>query len=201
MRKPPVDARAAILASTVELLARREFGDVTLREIAQLARVAPTTVFRHFATKQAILQGIIDELAPRFYRDLEDAVALVDDPRDKLLAVCRQTSRFAARNRGLIRVLHREVHFNHRPAAGLVKSTRRFVQRLADLCRDGVERGAFRKDLDLDAVPLLFYMVVDAVLMRDRLRGVELSDSAFCKAADDSYRLLLDAVEAPRARR
>lgn len=196
MRKLSMFTRDAILSGTVELLADHEFGEVTIREIADSAHVAQTTLFRYFTSKNEILQGIVDELAPRFFRELEDALGLVDHPREKLLAICRQAARFAARNRGLIRVLQREVFCNRRPSEGLVKSLRGFLQRLKDVCREGVEQGAFRVDLDLDVVPMLFHTVVHAVMMIDRLRTEDLSEAAFCKNAEVAYQLLLDAVAA-----
>lgn len=194
MRKLSMSTRDAILAGTVELLSDHEFGEVTVRAIADSAHVAQTTLFRYFTNKEEILQGIVDELAPRFFRELEDAVGLVDHPHGKLLAICRQAARFAARNRGLIRVLQREIFCNRRPSEGLVKSLRGFLQRLQDVCRDGVEQGVFRADLDLDVVPMLFHTVVHAVMMLDRLRAKDLSEAAFCKAAEVAYQLLLDAV-------
>lgn len=196
MRKLSTSTRDKILAGTVALLSDHEFGEVTVRDIAQSANVAQTTLFRYFANKNEILEGIVNELAPRFFRELEDTLRLVDHPREKLLAICRQAAQFAARNRDLIRVLQREIFCNRRPSDGLVKSLRGFLQQLKDVCRDGVEQGTFRADLDLDVVPMLFHTVVHAVLMLDRLRAKDLSEAHFCKAAEVAYELLLDAVVA-----
>lgn len=196
MRKLSKSTRDAILAGTVALLSDHEFGEVTVRDIAGSANVAQTTLFRYFANKNEILEGIINELAPRFFSELEDTLRLVDHPREKLLAICRHAARFAARNRDLIRVLQREVFCNRRPSDGLVKSLRGLLQRLKNVCRDGVEQGTFRADLDLDVVPMLFHTVVHAVMMLDRLRAKDLSEAEFCKAAEVAYELLLDAVGA-----
>jgi AcrR family transcriptional regulator len=200
MRKLSASTRDAILSGTVELLSEHEFGEVTIRDIADSAHVAQTTLFRYFTSKEEILQGIVDELAPRFFRELEGALELVDDPRHKLLAICRQAARFAARNRGLIRVLQREVFCDRRPSEGLVKSLRAFLQRMREVCEDGIQRGVFRGDLDLEVVPMLFHSVVHAVMMLDRLRARDLSEAAFCKAAEVAYQLLLHAVT-PGARK
>lgn len=196
MRKLSTFTRDAILAGTVELLSDHEFGEVTVREIADAAHVAQTTLFHYFANKEQILQGVVDELAPRLFRELEDALGLVDHPRAKLLAICRRAARFAARDRGLIRLLQRELFCNRRPSEGLAKSLRGFLQRLKDVCRDGVDQGTFRADLNLDVVPMLFHTVVHAIMMLDRLRSKDLSEAAFCKSAEECYQLLLDAVGA-----
>lgn len=199
MRKLSLSTREAILAGAIRLLANQEFGDVTVRDIAEAANVAQTTLFRYFANKDEVLRGIVDDVVPRFYKELEDALELVDGPREKLCAICRKAAHFAARNRGLARLLQREIFYNRHAADNLVASLKRFLGRLEEVCQDGIRKGVFRPDLNLEVVTLLFYTVVHSVMILDRLRGAELPETNFCKAADEAYRLLLDAIESPDA--
>ena len=65
--------RAAILDAALELFLERGFDDVSVREIADKADVSPTTVFAHFAQKEALL----------FYEEDDQRARLVAAVRDR----------------------------------------------------------------------------------------------------------------------
>src|SRR5918997_2164245 len=58
---PPVERRAALIAATEPLL--EQFGrEVSTRQIAQAACVAEGTIFRVFATKEALIDAVLEEV-------------------------------------------------------------------------------------------------------------------------------------------
>ncbi len=58
---PPDERRAALMAATEPLL--EQFGrDVSTRQIAQAACVAEGTIFRAFATKEALIDAVLEEV-------------------------------------------------------------------------------------------------------------------------------------------
>jgi len=82
--KPGTDERVqrskkAVLAATYELLTKSGFGGVTVDEVAKLSGVAKTTIYRHWATRSALLLDACSSLSARpqapdsgsFHGDLE----------------------------------------------------------------------------------------------------------------------------------
>ena len=58
---PPDERRAALIAATEPLL--EQFGrDVSTRQIAQAACVAEGTIFRAFATKEALIDAVLEDV-------------------------------------------------------------------------------------------------------------------------------------------
>jgi AcrR family transcriptional regulator len=58
---PPDERRAALIAATEPLL--EKFGrDVSTRQIAEAASVAEGTIFRVFATKEALIDAVIEDV-------------------------------------------------------------------------------------------------------------------------------------------
>lgn len=101
--------RASILQASYQLFLERGFDAVSVREIADLADVSPTTVFTHFPQKEALAFGDEDERHDRLVAavrgrpsgtSISDALkahylaeieALNSEPQRSLLALMRQT--------------------------------------------------------------------------------------------------------------
>ena len=57
----PLDERRAALIAATEPLLERFGRDVSTRQIAQAAGVAEGTIFRAFATKEALIDAVIED--------------------------------------------------------------------------------------------------------------------------------------------
>ena len=72
----PLEDRRAALISATEPLLERYGRDVSTRQIAEAAGVAEGTIFRAFATKDALIDAVVDEVLDE--RRTRDAIAAVD---------------------------------------------------------------------------------------------------------------------------
>src|SRR3954471_12734359 len=72
---PPDERRAALMAATEPLLER--YGrDVSTRQIAEAGGVAEGTIFRAFATKDELIDAVVEEVFDE--NRTRDAIAAVD---------------------------------------------------------------------------------------------------------------------------
>lgn len=195
MRKLSAATRETILQSAIRLFSEREVASVSTREIARVARVSEATVFRYFPRKDEILETIMVEIAQRDFLELEHIIGLVDDPREKLLAFCRQQAVCFSRHRDLVAIFLREYLFQHRPERQLRPIAGTFLRRLRAVLREGVRKGVFRRDLDLTTAALAFHSMSYSVLMHERLSfSRRFSHAAFVRNVEDLYRLHLQAI-------
>ena len=72
----PLEDRRAALISATEPLLERYGRDVSTRQIAEAAGVAEGTIFRAFATKDELIDAVVDEVLDE--RRTRDAIAAVD---------------------------------------------------------------------------------------------------------------------------
>lgn len=77
-RKPSPELRAAIVAAAQGLFAARGVEAATTREIAALAGTTERTLFKHFGSKQRLVQAVIEEVSGAMVR--QAAFARVWDP-------------------------------------------------------------------------------------------------------------------------
>jgi AcrR family transcriptional regulator len=74
------DTRQDILDAALDLFAENGFFGTSMREIAKRVGVRESALYHHFASKEAILQGLIQQLGPGQARNLAemDVEALLD---------------------------------------------------------------------------------------------------------------------------
>jgi AcrR family transcriptional regulator len=196
MRQLSPSTREAIVQGTLKLLSMREFGEVTTRAIARSAAVSEATVFRYFRRKEEILEAILIDRARKFFADIEEVLSLVDEPKEKLLALGRRHAQFAARNRDLFVVIHRESSFYQRDKSPTCsEGIRKFLARVQGILRKGTAQGVFRKDIDLEVAAMAFHSVAHTVVLKERmLAGAPFSEEVFVRQAEGFYQLYLRAV-------
>jgi AcrR family transcriptional regulator len=87
--------RKAILDAAAELFARKGYTATTTKEIAQVVDIGESTLYGYFASKQEILQGILDQQAEMVdsllvhlgdLKDPESFVDLTDTLLDRILS-------------------------------------------------------------------------------------------------------------------
>ncbi len=99
--------RAALLQDGRTLLEEVGPADFSLSELARRAGVSPSAVYRHFADKEALLDGIADEGYRVFHQALLQAQRQASDERDGLLRMVRAYLGFAREQPGLFSVMFR----------------------------------------------------------------------------------------------
>jgi AcrR family transcriptional regulator len=148
-RGRPRSARAhrAILEATRDLIVAEGFGGLRLERVAARAGVGKATVYRHFASKEALAVELLLELAAP-HLPVED----VGDTRKELLACVTNPIRALTESPfgPVVRALLSEIAINpslgNRLRATLVQARR---DEIARVMRRGVDRGDLRADVEL----------------------------------------------------
>jgi TetR/AcrR family hemagglutinin/protease transcriptional regulator len=83
-RLPPEERKAQLLATALEVFARRGFGRAGHAEIAEAAGVAVSTVFLYFKTREALVDAVLTEVG-RFYLDLAVKIHQQEKPCREIL--------------------------------------------------------------------------------------------------------------------
>ncbi|MGC5627620.1 TetR/AcrR family transcriptional regulator [Georgenia sp. Z1344] len=82
--------RRALFASLDRLMRERGFDAVSLAEIAQDAGVGRTSVYNHFADKESLLLGFIEQETADFTESLTARLEAIDDPVEQLRTYVRE---------------------------------------------------------------------------------------------------------------
>ncbi|RIK56223.1 MAG: hypothetical protein DCC57_03735 [Chloroflexi bacterium] len=97
------DVRTRVLQAARAVFGREGFAAATVEQIAQEAGVGPATIYRHFGSKEALVQAFIQASAPR--RRLRELAATRDgDLEEDLAALAGAALHFMHDNRDLFQL-------------------------------------------------------------------------------------------------
>ncbi len=167
------ERRAVTVQTVVELAAEQNPSDISTTAIAQRMGVTQGALFRHFPSKEAILEAVMAWVSEQLLARVDSAMAAAPTPLAALQAVFLAHTGFVAEHPGVPRMLFGELQ---RPGQTLPKKmvqtlVQHYGQRLRGLLQDGVARGELRADLDVDAAAVLFIGSIQGLVMQSLLMG------------------------------
>ena len=170
---PADERRAATVEAVVDLAAEQNPSDITTTAIAQRMGLTQGALFRHFPTKDAILQAVMSWVAERLLARVDKAAEGATSPLAALEAIFKTHIDFVAEHPGVPRMLFGELQ---RPGETLPKQmvqtlTRQYGERLRRLLEAGKARSELHSELDVDAAVVLFIGTIQGLVMQSLLAG------------------------------
>ena len=177
-RKPssrlPTDERRAVTVQTViALAARTNPAEITTGAIAECMQITQGALFRHFPSKDAIWEGVMDWVAGHLLGRLDAAAAKAESPTAALEAMFKAHVDFAVRLPGVPRILFSELQ---RPGATPAKRMAQkimaqYAERLTALIETGKTAGELATDIDTKAAVALFIGSIQGLIIQALLAG------------------------------
>ena len=102
--------RELLLDATAELVAERGFHSVGISEIGAAAGVSGAAIYRHFASKDALLVALIDRVVDELLDGAHEICTRAPTPEQALAQLVAAHVEFALRERSIIKVYDQEAH-------------------------------------------------------------------------------------------
>ena len=103
------DRSAALLRESARLFAERGFAGVSLEDLGAAVGISGPAVYRHFASKQALLGALLVDVSEGLLDGGRTVVAATSSPRDRLDALVAFHTEFALADADVIRVQDRDL--------------------------------------------------------------------------------------------
>jgi len=179
---PEEEARSAaveqIMRATFVALCERGYADLRMVDIADRTELSKSTLHYHFDSKHALLLAFLDSL----YADFEHELATIagETPDERLREVVRTAYHDDDDGREELRVAILEIEGQAPYDDAFRDRLRQFDRLLHDVVRstveEGKETGAFRQDVDADAVATFVATALTGAHNRRVSLGVDTSD-------------------------
>lgn len=194
-------SRARVVDAARLLFAEHGFDGVSMQMVAREAGLSRATVFNHFSTKSALLEGVTERVLERYGDLLRRSVRDSQTPiPDRIRQLFREMSDGISLQSKLHRLVFREiVCVGMIPAApGRAYAIRiRAVETLEHLLTQGQAQGALRTDVSADDLA----SALDSVLFGTVTRWLMEPSRPLRSRMDVAVELFLEMASSPRSHR
>lgn len=170
---PAEERREVTVETVIELAAEQNPTDITTGAIAKRMGVTQGALFRHFPSKDAILQAVMEWVSERLLARIDKATSAATSPLNALEAAFMTHIDFIADHPGVPRMLFGELQRAEQTVAKRMAQTliQRYGERLGGLVADGKEYGELSAALDDRAAVTLFIGMIQGLVMQSLLAG------------------------------
>ncbi|MFA6310384.1 MAG: TetR/AcrR family transcriptional regulator [Sterolibacterium sp.] len=173
-RNLPADRRRAVtVEAVIALTAEQNPGDITTAAIAKRMNLTQGALFRHFPSKEAIWQAVMEWVAERLLQRVDNAIQGAASPLLALEAVFMTHIEFVVAHPGVPRMLFGELQrAEDTPAKRMARTLiDRYGERLRGLVEAGKAQGELAPDVDTAAAVVSFIGGIQGLVMQTLLTG------------------------------
>lgn len=170
----PADQRRAVTVEAVlALAAEQNPSEITTAAIAQRMHLTQGALFRHFSSKEAIWQAVMEWVAEQLLARLAVAAKGAASPLAALEAMFMAHLDFASTHPGVPRIIFGELQRGgDSPAKQMTRTLiGRYGERLRGLIAEGQGQGELAREVDPAAAATLFIGTIQGLVMQSLLSG------------------------------
>lgn len=182
---PAEQRRAEAVEAVIELAAHAGPDSITTTEIAAQMKLTQGALFKHFPTKDALWQGVMEWVADRLLARVDRLAGKHANPLAALEAMFLGHIDFIAEHPGVPRMIFGQLQRADDTAAKKMTRTllENYATRLRRILSAGVAEKVLRAELDIDAAATVYLGVIQGLVVQHLLHG-------------DSARMRADAPQA-----
>ena len=161
------DKRRHILEAAVEVFANAGFHKSRVSDVARAANVADGTIYLYFKSKDEILLNIFEEAMAEMIAAVEERLAPLDDPFEKLRTFSAFHMARVERHRSVAKVLQVELRLSH-TFMREYKPTKlkQYLDIVGRIVEEGQARGLMRPDANPIIVRRALFGALDEIAMQ-----------------------------------
>jgi AcrR family transcriptional regulator len=191
------ERREVTVETVIDLAAEQNPADITTGAIAKRMGVTQGALFRHFPSKEAILQAVMEWVSERLFARIERATSGAASPFAALEAAFMAHIDFIAEHPGVPRILFGELQRAEQTMAKRMVQVliQRYGERLHQFVAKGKACGELAATLDDKAAVTLFIGMIQGLVMQSLLGG---DVKRFRKSAPGVFALYRRSIEAAK---
>ena len=172
--KLPADERRAVTVEAVIALAGSQNpSDITTAAIASHMNLTQGALFRHFPSKDAIWESVMEWVADHLLAQIDRAATGIDSPLAAMQAMFMSHIDFVVEHPGVPRMMFGQLQNTETTAAKKIAQTliKRYAERIGARIEQGKANGEIAPTVETRAAATLFIGTVQGVVMQSMLSG------------------------------
>lgn len=154
--------RGQIAEAALSLIATQGLGRLSVAAVARRVGLVPSGIYRHFKSKDQIVDAVLDLLERRILDIIGAAREASPDPVERIRSVLMGHIRFIREGRAIPRIVFSDEMHAGQPGrkARVHGIVTRYLDQIARFVEEGQEEGRLRAELDPQTVALMLIGVV-----------------------------------------
>ena len=172
--KLPADERRAVTVEAVIALAGSQNpSDITTAAIASHMNLTQGALFRHFPSKDAIWEAVMEWVADHLLDQIDRAATGIDSPLAAMQAMFMSHIDFVVEHPGVPRMMFGQLQNTETTAAKKIAQTliKRYAERIGARIEQGKANGEIAPTVETRAAATLFIGTVQGLVMQSMLSG------------------------------
>lgn len=165
--------RAVTVEAVIALAGSQNPSDITTAAIAKHMNLTQGALFRHFPSKDAIWQSVMEWVAERLLARIDSAAQGIESPLAAMQAMFMSHIDFVVEHPGVPRMMFGQLQNTESTPAKRMAQT--LIQHYAQLIRARVEQGKvigeIAPEVDTQAAATLFVGTIQGLVMQSMLSG------------------------------
>ena len=160
------ERKKEIIDAARDLIIREGVQGDTIKNISKKNKISEPAVYRHFKNKRSILVALIDNFEQNLIEATDKPIKHHRNPLDRLREIMKDHMIFTEEKKGtLFAITAESIHFNDdfflRKILGVID---RYKIRIKEILLEAKREGLIREDINLDAVSLTFFGLIQAAI-------------------------------------
>jgi TetR/AcrR family fatty acid metabolism transcriptional regulator len=151
-----------IIEAAVIVIAENGYHQAQVSKIAKQAGVADGTIYLYFKNKEDILISLFQEKMGSFIEKIQKEIGGISSPTEKLYVLIEKHFQLLAADRHLAIVTQLELRQSNKELRLRINEVlKRYLKVVDDILIEGIEKGEFRKDLDVRLARQMIFGTID----------------------------------------
>jgi AcrR family transcriptional regulator len=194
---PAEERREVTVETVIHLAAEQNPADITTAAIAKRMGVTQGALFRHFPTKDAIIEAVMEWVSERLLARIDKAISATASPLEALEAAFMTHIDFISEHPGVPRMLFGELQRAEQTLAKRMVQIllSRYGEHLGRLVAEGKDCGELSATLNDKAAVTLFIGTIQGLVMQSLLAGDVRRIRANASSVFTLYRRAIEAAK------
>jgi AcrR family transcriptional regulator len=188
--------REQIAKAALSVVATKGVRGLSIASVARVVGLVPSALYRHFESKDAILDAVLDLISDRLTDHVTAVTVAHPDALSRLRDLHVRHMELIRSSHAIPRIVFSEEAYNgnRRHRAKVVALVTRYLARVADIIRHGQEQGEIRPELDPAAMATLFLGLIQPPALLWQVSGGTLDLTTH---SDETWRVFSGAIRQP----
>ena len=167
------ERRAVTVEAVIELAGSQNPGEITTAAIAKHMNLTQGALFRHFPTKDALWQAVMEWVAERLLTRIDRAAEGIESPLAAMQAMFMSHIEFVVEHPGVPRMMFGELQRAESTPAKRMAQTlmQRYAERIRARIEHGKASGEISPEVDIQSAITLFIGTIQGLVMQSMLSG------------------------------